>query len=449
MAKKQLYGPPNPYANFYGPVNPGSNPRNPKTYAPAPRRSSPYRAKAPAKKPTVARVAPSLALDIPVEEISPLSLAMPDPLAITPQLQGRRFIDTPSRAGARPGDTKVNQLDLSQGMSTGKSRNSYMSGPEYDILAQAAMSTEPNRALQAGIDEQQGMYEDVLRNMPTGMVDLTPLMAMTDAMTGSKFAQSYKAPGDMYDNVKLLSGLQDRTQSSKERLAQLIMNETGGLKQGQDEQGYKSGIEESQKAGFAVPQPHAPRLGQSGLTPSGVANAEKWIIGENQKMLKDFSSDKSSLDNLNRALAGGNLEDVRRALAQAARVISGEKGVLTEGDLTRVLPKTLGMDMAQFQAYVTSDPAVTLDPYMLDGLKRAVASSELDLRRRYAEKHQAFNSQLEGSSAFGGIPSLPVLQSPNNRIFAPPPPQKPDSSFEDMMNKVREDIKKERASGRK
>lgn len=222
------------------------------------------------KKPVAARVAPSLALDIPVEEVSPLSLEMPEPLALSPKLQGRKFLETPSRMGARPGDTKINQLDLSQGMTTGKSRNSYMSGPEYDDLVQAAASTEPNRALQRGIDEQAGMYEDVLRNMPTGQVDLTPLMAMTDAMTGSGFAKSYKAPGDIYDNVKLLSGLQDRTQNSRERLAQLLMNETGGLKNGQDEQGFKSGLEESQKAGFAVPQPHAPRMGQQGGTPINV-----------------------------------------------------------------------------------------------------------------------------------------------------------------------------------
>lgn len=231
----------------------------------------PYAAsKKKAVKPAARRITPSLALDLPVEEISPLSLEMPDPLALAPKLSGRKFLETPSRNGARPGDTKINQLDLSQGMSTGKSRNSYMNGPEYDTLTQAAMSTEPNRALSRGIEEQEGMYEDVLRNMPTGMVDLTPLMAMTDAMTGSKFASSYKAPADQMDNIKLLSGLQDRTQSSRERLAQLIMNETGGLKSGTDEQGYKSGLDESQKNGFTYPNPHAPRAAQQGGTPTNV-----------------------------------------------------------------------------------------------------------------------------------------------------------------------------------
>ena len=225
------------------------------------------------KKQTVkpaARVAPSLALDVPVEEISPLSLAAPDPLALSPQLPARRFLDTPMRGNARPGDTKINSLDLSQGMNTGKSRNSYMSGPEYDELTRAAMGTEPNQALARGIEAQDGMYEDTLRNLPSGQVDLTPLMAMTDAMTGSKFASSYKAPADIYDNVKLLSGLQDRSQNSRERLAQLLMNETGGIKNGQDEQGYKAGLDESQKSGFAVPNPPAQRMGQMGGSPINV-----------------------------------------------------------------------------------------------------------------------------------------------------------------------------------
>lgn len=223
-----------------------------------------------AAKPAARRITPSLALDLPVEEISPLSLEMPDPLALTPKLQGRKFLETPSRNGARPGDTKINQLDLTQDLTKGKNQNLYMSGPEYDELTQAAMSTDPNRALQSGINEQQAMYEDVLRNMPQGMVDLTPLMAMTDAMTGSKFASSYKAPGDMYDNVKMLSGLQDAAQGSRERLAQLIMNQTGGLKKGQEEEGYKSGMDESQKAGFSVPRDTPPRMAQQGGTPTNV-----------------------------------------------------------------------------------------------------------------------------------------------------------------------------------
>lgn len=396
-----------------------------------------------AAKPAARRITPSLALDLPVEEVSPLSLEMPDPLALGPKLQGRKFLETPSRNGARPGDTKINQLDLSQGMSSGKSRNAYMTGPEYDTLVQAAASTAPNRALQGGIDEQQGMYEDVLRNMPQGMVDLTPLMAMTDAMTGSKFASSYKAPGDMYDNVKMLSGLQNQAQGSRERLAQLIMNETGGLKQGQDEQGYKSGLEESQKSGFAVPNPPQPRMG--GLTPGNIAGAEKWIIGENQKMLKDFTADKSALDNLKRALATGEFGDVRRSLAQAARVISGEKGVLTEGDLTRVLPQTLGMDWAKFATYVGSDPGFKIDPYILEGIKAAVAASELDLHRRYSEKHRAFDDQLSASSTYGSLPSLGAIQKPNKEMFAPPAAPPVDNTYADFMKKVEENLRKKNA----
>ncbi len=408
---QEQMGPPNPYAR-------------PKAKKPAPRRPLP---------------APSLSLIEAPSAPSPLSLAMPDPLELTPQLQGRQFLSTPDRSGARPGDTKINSLDLSQGMKTGKSRNSYMDEQAYKDLVQVAMNMPTNRALRGGIDDQQGMYEDVVRTMPQGMVDLTPLMAMTDAMTGSNFAGSYKAPDSFADRAKLLSGLQDKTQSSRERLAQLVMNETGGIKQGQDEQGYTSGLDESQKAGFAVPREISPRIG--GLTPGNVAGAEKWIIGENQKMLKDFTADKSALDNLKRSLATGNFGDIRRSLAQAARVISGEKGVLTEGDLTRVLPRTMGMDWGQFATYVTSDPSFQIDPYILEGIKNAVAASELDLHRRYADKHQAFRDQLESSSTYGSLPSLPAIVKPNQDRFAPPAAPPVDTSYEDMMKGIRDQIK--------
>lgn len=232
---------------------------------------NPY-SRAKAKKPAARRPmpVPSLSLIEAPNAPSPLSLAAPDPLELTPQLQGRQFLSTPDRSGARPGDTKINSLDLSQGMKTGKSRNSYMDEQAYADLVQTAMNMPTNRALRGGIDDQQGMYEDVVRTMPQGMVDLTPLMAMTDAMTGSHFAASYKAPDSFADRAKLLSGLQDKTQGSRERLAQLVMNETGGIKQGQDEQGYESGMKEDQKTGFAVPREIAPRMGMQGGSPTNV-----------------------------------------------------------------------------------------------------------------------------------------------------------------------------------
>lgn len=233
---------------------------------PSPKKTLPKKAIKKGSSPT--RVAPSISLTEPVES-SPLDLGVPDPLTLTPRLSGRQFLSAPSRAGAQPGDIRINELGLDQDLSRGKSRNAYHSAPAYNELHDAAMSTDSNQALLKGIEDQQQLYRDILTNMPTSR-DLTPLMAWSDSLTGSKFAQSYRAPASYDDRAKMLMSMNDTVQGSKERLAQLIMNETGGLKAGVDEEGYKAGLNEDQKSGFNVPRPNAPRMGQFGGSPTNV-----------------------------------------------------------------------------------------------------------------------------------------------------------------------------------
>jgi len=270
--------------------------------APAPKKATSAMAKrAPRSAPLSLDLSP-LDITSPAGD-SPLSLEMPTPLALTSQLQGRQFLNTPSRVGARPGDTKINQLDLSQGTTSGKNRNAYMSADEYEALTQAAMQTAPNRALQQGIDAQQAFYDETVRGMPPRREDLSSLMAMTDAMTGSRFAGSYKAPESYMGSRNFLAGLQDRTQNSRERLAQLLMNETGGIKQGADEQGYKSGMDESQKTGFSVPNPQRPSSGMGG-SPTNVRGFYNTFensdtVKEGSKLIQAANSVQGHLQNPN------------------------------------------------------------------------------------------------------------------------------------------------------
>lgn len=261
-----------------------------------------------------------LSLALPPDAPSPLSLSAPvDPMTIMPQLQGRAFLNAPQQTAAnRPGDQRLNSLALSQNMGTGKSRNAYMNAPEYNTLVDAARSTEPNAALEQGIKGQEQLYLDILKAYPQGVQDLSPLYAMTDAMTGSKFGATYKAPETFQDRAKLLAGLQDQTQNSRERLAQLLMNETGGIKQGTDEQTTKTGLEEDQKAGFIKPPPHAPSSGRMG-NPANLA-AKFMTTFDGSPVAKDAASGLIAANAVKSHLANPNwLGDsaARAAIIQA------------------------------------------------------------------------------------------------------------------------------------
>lgn len=393
--------------------------------------------KLPMKKPVrVAQrmPAPSLSLSTPMEE-SPLSLAAHDPLELRPQLQGRKFLSAPSSAGARPGDTKVSSLDLSQGMTSGKSRNSYMDAPGYEDLVQAALNTSPNRSLARGIDDQQAFYDATVRGAPRGQVDLTPLMAMADAMTGSHFASSYRAPDGFAENAKLLSGLQDKTQSSRERLAQLVMNETGGLKNGQDEQGYKSGLDESQKAGFSVPKPNAPRAGMPGaVKPIDIDRFYKTFQGTT--VVKDGINGIQAAAAVKDALKNKNWLGDETAKAKILKAM--QLFPVSDKDAARVTGSPDFLNRAQ-QAYgrLVNGTALTVNDRLT--IEEYAKYAEKSARTRVDE---AKNDYINGMGAQMGIPYDVADRLLQSQIPAPAPvePER-ESLVQQLIRKKLENMK--------
>lgn len=204
-----------------------------------------------------------LSLAVPMEA-SPLDITVPDPMALQPRLAPGALPGISSR-GARPGDYRGSGLELSQGLKSGKSEKLFMNPEEYNALVATAMGTQPSLDIQRGISDQEALYKSFLENAPK-TVDLTPLMAWADSLTGSKYAQSYKAPPGYEEQAAILSGMQGKTQSARERLAQLIAQETGGLRKGEQEQGYSAQLGEEQKAGYQVPRPPSTMLGGNPFT---------------------------------------------------------------------------------------------------------------------------------------------------------------------------------------
>jgi hypothetical protein len=203
------------------------------------------------------------------------------------------------------------------------------------------------------------------------------------------------------------------------------------LKAGEESASTKAEVGQEADRGFSVPRPASMML-----SPATTAANEWKVINENQKLLKGFSEDKSLLDALKVALNSGNVGSIQRAMGAAARILSRETGQMTNQDIGRVLPDTVGMDLAKFQTYITSNPEVLVDPYIIQGLIDEVGKSEQALRDRYLERHKAFNSQLEASETFGKMPSIKKIQEPNTKIIEGEKKQTPATPQPSVLDEV-------------
>jgi hypothetical protein len=265
-----------------------------------------------------------------------------------------------------------------------------------------------------------------------GGPDLSPIMALADAWGNqnhpTKLAQSYTPPMTAAERANMLLKYQDVLDKRKEDMMKALLETAKTMKAGNTTNMLTLGTQNAIEQGQKIPRPAQSPF----MKPD-----EKYLITNNQKTLNDYQTSKSHLDAIDAALAIGTVGSVGRALAQAARELSGEKGVLTEQDVGRVLPRSFGRTMAEWEAYATSNPDVPLDPQILAGLAQAVRDAQGRLKSRYAERQQAFKDQVQGSQMYGGLPSVPKIMKPNDDIIVKDNPKDHGSSLSDDFEEFR------------
>lgn len=309
------------------------------------------------------------------------------------------------------------------------------------------MSPEVQRALVSSVQglpmfEEQAREDEALRALaaesaaaqPVGQVDVSPLMALTDAWTGSNFARSYKAPDNTEGTRMLLDYGTKRAKAMQDR-NEAILKAAQAMKMGTATNQLASTLGLSSTAGMGAYRP--PSAANSNR---GAATDEKFIINQTGKLRKDFQDSNSRLQALEVALQNGDLMSIRRSLALAARELSGEKGVLTEQDVGRILPKTIGMDAAAFEAYILNDPNVQINPQVVAGLLAETKKAGNRTATRYQTAMKAFEDQVRGSVSMGGLPSLNALFKPDAGIIQVPPEQKKENML-DLFKKFQEQKK--------
>lgn len=234
---------------------------------------------------------------------------------------------------------------------TGKEQRA-LGDNEWEIVKNRLNAEQINamKEQSAGLDRSLAM-EKAINDIPPEL-DLTPFLALTDAQTGSKFTQSYKAPpGPRAAAEKLLAQNEEiqknRNAFSKENV-DLLRAQLQGWQQN------------------ALLRDLSDKFNGTNKPPGGGAQGDVFqreyrkAVGP---VLNSLNEHKQVFQNIEAALGSGSYAQVTMYLAQLAKGVSGEKGVLTEGDISRVLPKNIGIDAAKLWTYInTAGPDTPIPP---------------------------------------------------------------------------------------
>ena len=160
--------------------------------------------------------------------------------------------------GARDSNSATVALD--EGNKFGTTENMYMDPATMRRLSDAISSLPEMQAQKELLDRNSQYAADISQALPTGQVDISPMMALTDAWTGSKFASSYKAPDNMAGTKLLLDYGQKQAQALEDR-NKMIMTAAQNMKSGTAQQQQTDVLKKTIEAGTG----QAPRPPSSGV----------------------------------------------------------------------------------------------------------------------------------------------------------------------------------------
>ena len=93
-----------------------------------------------------------------------------------------------------------------------------------------------------------------------------------------------------------------------------------------------------------------------------------------QKITDDLFDKEQRFEQIDAAFGQGDLQSVMSQLGNFARVVSGEVGVLTDSDITRILPRSIQGDTAKIQAFFSGfSPTADLPERFTEKLRDLVA----------------------------------------------------------------------------
>lgn len=206
-------------------------------------------------------------------------------------------------------------------------------------------------------------------------VDLSALMALSDQWTGGKMAQNYKAPQDIEDRFKYGLQIQDLIAKRKNDMAQ------GEIDLLEKLQRHKDGRQDRFE------------LGQIRKNDERIDSFLKGIEKEAANEAKTFNV-------MDQAFRSGSYSQIISSLANYARAVSGEKGVLTDQDIQRIMPKNYQGGVAKFLSYFNEIPTSELPANFTSELQSLLNKAKTETSRKYKSQLSSEKSRLAKMSTF-------------------------------------------------
>ncbi len=274
------------------------------------------------------------------------------------------------------------------------------------------------KAQNAGVDKMQGDYEK-LAGKPRD-VDFSALAAYFDStVDGSKLLQGYKAPESEEAKAEKMLQLQNAIQKAREGISD---KEIDSMKAQLSNNTVKQQLSAMQGMG------RNERFGEA-QTLKKEDTLRKDIAGIGDKVAEATSM----MGTIEENLASGDYQKVANTLSNFSRAVGGEKGVLTDQDIARVLPKNFQGSIARFTAYFGATPSAQIPPEYTKALveltqtaKRRASekfAKEVALRKRsYGAPTSAYRDIMPGvgRALFEGIEENIQGMVPQSQAPAPP-----------------------------
>lgn len=276
---------------------------------------------------------------------------------------------------------------------------------------------------QEGVDRLRAAAENYAAGPDE--INLAPLLALSDSWTGGNLSKSYQAPPSQDERAinaqKLRAAAADAQNNlTKDRVS--VFN--AGNK---DEAAMLRTLLQAQNSNAV--RNLSSDVKEQMLTYKKEQDLQSQLTKEIEKPLEDQVQLVSNIDN---ALQSNDYQQVWGSLSNLARLM-GEKGVLTDKDITRLMPSNVYGTAAAIRSYFNSTPSTKMDPKYVAGLQKLVANARQVAVSRYKsqlagkrKKYESMSSVRElmmpgaaGDQMFGAI------ESRLGEFGAPPEAAKP------------------------
>ncbi len=279
---------------------------------------------------------------------------------------------------------------------------------------------------QEGVEQQRALADEVA-SRPQQM-DFSPMLGLVDQWTGSKFADNYKKPMTADEKAMLVSKLRGIASDDQAK----VTDAQSKFMLGEDANLMKELVATLRKGGGSGDDIKIERLDW---------DKQKEITNDIQKISNPFEKRVEELDQLGANLALNKYGALASSLSLFSRQISGEKGVLTEEDVKRSLPKNLGTDWARIVSYF-NDADAEISPEIAKGMRKLVRIARSKTYEKYkrltTNQLQTYRNtpSLRRLTQTGGLDSIYKPTIDSIEAFAPikRPASIPEDQWDDLSD---------------